>query len=184
MPEQPIHPPRPVPPPAAPFGQPEPYPVEPQRVLPVRAIPVQAVHQQFPPMPPPMSAATMPPSFGYSRPALITAIGITSLIVAAISGIASVTMGFTSIVFFAVSKIPTPPAVALTPPTGNVVPSGPTVGPRGLNPAQRRIVINGLKRQQPLTPARTKLLDALLADSGEDILPFRGTVLTERNVAS
>jgi hypothetical protein len=156
-------------------------------------------------------------SYGYGppgtgRPGILTAVAVLSIVLASLSLLAGLWGGLFSIGMYAVSQIRVPTAattVSTTPartvvsttvestssvatgqqqPPQQELPVTLTVGPRGMEEPERRIVIGGLQQarggMEPLSPARVKMLDALLADSGQDMFGFRGPALTYNNISS
>ena len=127
---------------------------------------------------------TMPSRFG--RPGVLTAIGVISICVAAISGLFalySVLMGFGFYMASAMSQrqsrattatlvAPVPPAPPVAS-TAATMPSGPQVGPLGMSPAERDAAFQSLNGLRPLGPSRRRQLDTILAAAGKSFATDR-----------
>ncbi len=68
--------------------------------------------------------------------------------------------------------------------TGSPAPITEMLGDKGVVAADRRIIIDGLTEVRPLTEARQRQFDELLAENGKDITPFTGSSLTSSRVAA
>jgi hypothetical protein len=118
-----------------------------------------------------------------SRPGILTAVGVLSIIVASIALLVNlVDLGFANLVSRAAVRTAVP-ATIVTPP-----PSAPAhaeyVAPNGLSASGRQIVITGLSRVRPLSEARQKQLDGLLADVGQQVIRLSADNLTADRVAA
>jgi hypothetical protein len=129
-------------------------------------------------------------SGGYSgqstRPWILSAVGITSVIIASISLIAdfislSVANFLTAV--SAMGAMPPPPAPVPMPAVVHQA-QAEFVGATGLSSGQRQAVIDGLVRMHELSDARRQQLDALLADDGQDIIRLSPENLTADRVAA
>jgi hypothetical protein len=124
------------------------------------------------------------------RPGVVTAIGVMSIIVAVLSGVASAIAAFSVAALLAASQISLPKAPVSAPPTPAAKAAGMAnqpslvVGPHGLEAAERKIAINGLRQNHPLTSKRVQMLDAILADSGQDMFAFGGAGFNAAAVAA
>jgi hypothetical protein len=134
----------------------------------------------------------MPVIHGGTRPGVLTAVGVVSIVVACLSGIACIWMAIMLFAFVMVAKVsgalatmPAPPLPPPTPPPAVVTPANPSTStstsdptlstlrthPRGLPPEQRQTVADALGQLQIISPDRLEQLDALTARAGKDIFP-------------
>jgi len=155
----------------------------------------------------------VPPSYN-ARPGLVTAIGVMSIVVAVISGFASFGYGLGGFLLWMTSQIKVPATtsttVKTTPVAGGMssfsvttsnsplsvnTASGASaaiappalrlvVGPHGLEEPQRRTVVLTFRQSSTLSDQRAKMLDSLLADSGQDLFTFGASGMTAANVAA
>ena len=118
------------------------------------------------------------------RPALITAIGVLSIVLACIGGFWGLISTFQAIGFYFASVVAPSVAAAqvkaVQAQAAVVVAEQPgttqsVVGPRGMIPQEREAAIAALSRLKPLTPARKRQLDMILTSSGKDIAPLEAT---------
>lgn len=127
---------------------------------------------------------------GYSysrgnRPGILSAVGVASIIIASIS----IIVDFLSVSFanvLASLALMAPPAPVNAAPASPMAMQGHVeyVGPQGLSSAQRLIVINGLSQAHPISAARQKQLDGLLADVGQSVIQLSADNLTADRVAT
>jgi hypothetical protein len=121
-----------------------------------------------------------------SRPGILTAVGVLSIIVASIS----LLVDFASVMFaiavsrVAVSTLPVATIGATPPPPRTNQASVEYVAPQGLSANQRQIVIQGLSQVRTLSEARQKQLDGLLADVGREVVEISPQYLTIERVAA
>jgi hypothetical protein len=146
------------------------------------------------PYPPPAPAWPDPVAYrasgaaGYSRPGIITALGVTAIIVASLSFIASLFSGCTAMVITAnarrsasVAKM-TINATTATPATA--APALETSNLNGLPPNERATVVRGLRdRMRRVLPTeRERQLDGFLAEHGKLIFDVEAQPLTRERV--
>ena len=150
-----------------PLPAPSPYGLSPSSLpQPMPPIPVQPVGYAMPDV---------------SRPGLITAIGVISIIVGGLSLVASATQGLFTLVLYSVSQASARAALVAQQPA----PTTPAYAEDGMaDEAERRTVLTGLSRAHPVLPPRQRQLDALLKEGGKEIFLFRGTQLTPQAVHS
>jgi hypothetical protein len=139
---------------------------------------------QWPPPAGPVPAETLPyviPDRA-GRPTLITAIGVLSIVLACIGGFWGLITTFQALGLYMTSVMASSfaaqakaaqsaaqtTAMAVAQQGGAEVAA---VGPRGMSKQEREAAVASLTRLQPLTPARGRQLDAILASSGHDIAP-------------
>jgi hypothetical protein len=119
-----------------------------------------------------------------TRPWILSAVGVVSIIVASLSLIAdfiglSIANVLTSMAAMA------PPAAVATPPAPVVVQArSEYVGAQGLSASQRQIVIEGLSQVHALSETRQKQLDGLLADVGQEVIRLSPDNLTTERVVA
>jgi hypothetical protein len=147
-----------------------------QPPMPVAPIPVAPL--QWPPAPPPRRG----------RPGIITAIGIVSIIVACLSGMANFIITFVAFGALTASRSPamfTPPprpgqfntVPAAAPNGATAIVGGVQVDPSqsedGVHDeSQRAMIISGMTRARSLDEGRKKQLDLLLTVAGRNVFPF------------
>lgn len=112
------------------------------------------------------------------RPGILTAVGVISIILACLSGLASLWTGVMTTGLLMASQTPMPMVSVPAPPpvaggSQTIVSGGMIVVPEndGLAQAQREVVIRTIVRQQPMTPQRMRQLDELLMQAGKLIFP-------------
>ncbi len=137
---------------------------------------------RVPPIPPPYPRYDL--GRRYTRPGIITAIGVSSIVVAAICMLGGGVMILVNLVVSSVSRFPTPAIAApvvVTPPA-----PGPAelVGANGTTAADRATIIEGLGRVQLLTALERDQLDELLAEEGKTVLPLGADFTPEQVVAN
>jgi hypothetical protein len=150
-----------------------PLPVEPADVDPVPVVPI----------PPPMAASyeSYPELVrGNARPGMISAIGVTSLVVASISLLGGFIMLMINMVFSSMARVmpsPVPSVPAMIAP-------GPAelLGPNGTAAADRALIVDGLGQVRPLRELQKQQFDELLAEEGKSILPLSGPGITPEQV--
>lgn len=183
-----------VPPPIPPSLPPR----EPLRAQPVTPLPVESISVPYASQPPGEYAYGR----GYGgatpggRPGTVTAMGVTSIVIACLSIFASGFTGCAGMVFFKQAQVvtrmartnanasflpPTPQGGAATA-TGASAAVGPTVEARGMAEGDRRAVLATLGTMEVLTPERTRQADAILAKAGQDILPLGALGVTDAGV--
>ena len=134
-----------------------------------------------------MSGHYYPTQIG--RPAVLTVVGVVSIIIASVSMLADFgSLGFSNIVL-AISGRGAAAGTAFNSPTFNPpatahAASGEYVPPEGLSADQRRIVIIGLGQVRPISEPRQKQLDGLLADVGRNVIRLSPDSLTTDRVVS
>jgi putative Ca2+/H+ antiporter (TMEM165/GDT1 family) len=111
----------------------------------------------------------------YGRPGVVTAIGVASIIVASLSLLANLGLGFQAMVLYSTSRMIA--AVPASPPapggegSATLIVGDEFLTPAGLPAAQRRMLIEVLAAKQPLSEPRRAQLEAMLVDSGRIVLP-------------
>ncbi len=122
-----------------------------------------------------------------TRPWILSAVGVVSIIVASLSLIAdfiSLSIANVLTTMAAMAATATPSTVA-TPPAPVVVQAqSEYVGSQGLSASQRQIVINGLSQVHALSDTRQKQLDGLLADVGQEVIRLSPENLTADRVVA
>src|SRR5688500_5864133 len=112
-----------------------------------------------------------------TRPGLITAVAVISIVIASLSGLASLVSGFQAVGYYMMSIMTSSAAAAqartktITMTTvagqGRLRQPGQAgvieVGPQGMSAPQRQAAVAALTKRQPLTPASKRQLDAILA---------------------
>jgi hypothetical protein len=128
------------------------------------------------------------------RPAIVTALGVVSIIVAMFSVIGSLFSGCTGLMTMsnarrAAVSMRAPSPTTMKSVTVNATPATPGIGnepagPDGLSPANRRVVIGAMKNRLRvyLTPQREQQIDAFLARHGKAVLSDPSDALTNRKV--
>ena len=117
-----------------------------------------------------------------TRPGLITAVAVMSIVIASLSGLASLVSGLQAAGYYMMSIVTSSAAAAqartkavtMAPPVvvgpGRVRQPGQAgvmeVGPQGMAPPQRQAAVAALTKRQPLTPSSKRQLDAILAAAG------------------
>lgn len=161
----------------APASPPPPRPAPPSHapsaVLPTGVAP--------PPPPPPLprSAPGTPVSLQYvrakslpGRPAVLTVIAILGIMAGLLSLLASGAVAwFWGLAWVRSRPLPPPPPGDPLPPASVQAYAGETVGPRGLPRATRAKLLNAFPLNGPFAADRRAMLDRLLAESGQDIVP-------------
>ena len=136
---------------------------------------------EFDPVPVQPLQYVMPPAYR-GRPGLVTAIGVMSIIVAAISVMGSLFMGMQAAGIYMMSMMSSsiaagqarrPPMVAPVPPAPPVPVNGAApaqlVWPRGMDDRERLAMIKTLTQLRPMTPRRMSQLDTILVQAGKDM---------------
>lgn len=116
----------------------------------------------------------------------MSAVGVLSIIVASISLLVDFgSLSFASAIsHIAVSKIPVKAAAAPSPgPLASGVHAD-YVAPQGLSASQRQIVIGALVQLHPMSQARQKQIDGLLADVGQEVFGISPENLTADRVTT
>ncbi len=122
-----------------------------------------------------------------SRPGILTAVGVGSIIIASISlivdcaglSVANVVSHF-AVRGGAPSALNSAPLPAALPPAS----ADEYVAPDGLSASQRKIVIAGLSQARALSDARQKQIDGLLADVGQEVIQLSADNLTAERVTA
>lgn len=130
------------------------------------------------------------------RPAILTVVGVLSIVFASISGLYGIIAGFQGFGFVMLSAATssanvatpvavTPPAGTTSPATGTGAPAPPgMLGSVGMNAEERDQTIARLTADDPLAPQRRRQLDAILASVGKnlgtDSISDRGTMPESR----
>jgi hypothetical protein len=141
-----------------------------------------APRMSYPP-PLPVSPLQYDHRMNEARPGIITAVGVMSIIIGCISGLMSLSTVFSTLMFFAMSKMPIPGPMTVTPPGAVTAGSGGSVTVGGIPAtaddsadamaeAQRRIVVDTLAGMSGLDEQRQKQLELLLSVSGQKVFPF------------
>lgn len=153
----------------------------------------------YPPTPPPVPQQApipvqplgyVPPAPTYTRPGIITAVAVISIIVASLSllfSAGSALYGFGMAVASGVSRTSstsTTTVATTTPPpaAGQATSAGEDVDEDGMAKADRKTVVDAFASLHPLTDIRQKHLDALLELYGKKVLPLSGAALTPQAV--
>ena len=131
-------------------------------------------------------------SGGYSsgqvtRPGILSAVGVLSIIVASLSLIADfISLSIANVLtsMAAMAPLATPPAVANPPSPVAMQARSEYVGSQGLSASQRQVVIDGLSQVRALSETRQKQLDGLLADVGQDVIRLSPENLTTDRVVA
>ncbi|HEX4055551.1 MAG TPA: hypothetical protein VHX86_14900 [Tepidisphaeraceae bacterium] len=119
-----------------------------------------------------------------TRPGILTAVGVFSIIVASTALLVDLgSLGFANAVsHFAVRRTPAATINSAPPP---LTPAhAEYVAPNGLSASQRQIVIAGLSQVRPLSIARQKQVDGLLADAGQQVIGLSPDNLTTDRVVA
>lgn len=148
------------------------------------------------PPPVPVAMRAMPLEYvqaSYARrPGIVTAIGVMSIVVGSLSVLTNFYFGLMSAGFMFVAGAAGPMAPRFTA-TGTVTVSGTTAtsessdttgAMRGWPAPARDAAVGGLSELRPIPPARRALLDALLAECGQDVFPFDASQVTAAQVKS
>src|SRR5688572_18489098 len=116
-----------------------------------------------------------------TRPGLITAVAVISIVIASLSGLASIVSGLQAVGYYMMSIMTSSVAAAqarsktmtMSTTAGPVRVRQPgqaggviEVGPQGMSDPQRQAAVAALTKRQPLTPASKRQLDAILAAAG------------------
>jgi hypothetical protein len=119
-----------------------------------------------------------------TRPAILSAVGITSIIIASISLLVDFgTLSFANVVsHFARVKPPVATVAPATPPPRRTQTE--YLAPQGLSASQRQTVIAALVQLRPMSDKRQKQLDGLLADVGQQVFQISPDNLTTDRVTS
>ncbi len=162
---------------------------------------------------PPMARlafAGLPPPVPYlgsfdsrSRPGLVTAIGVLSIVVACVSALCSLVLGFETAGLFVLSKMATAMSQTATATVANAgtnsmsmtvnatsgngtSPSAPatsvTAGPNELPEPQRSQVVAAFAELQPLSDQQKLQLTTLLTEHGRQLFPDDGNALTAASI--
>ncbi len=145
------------------------------------------------PQPPPVPLRAMPLEYVRSgqapRPGLVTAIGVMSIVVASLSMLANLSMGMMGFGFLVASRMPVAVTTTSTVTvTGTTAPAaGAASGVafneiRGLQQPARGVIVTALADVRPLSAERRRMLDALLAECGQDVFPFPPEQITAQRV--
>ena len=138
-------------------------------------------HHPTPPLHVQPLGYSMPPA---RRPALVTAIGVISIVVAALGILTNLSFGMQSFGLMILSQMRAPftKIATASPAPAGIAFSPPAVGPRGLGEVSRRAALEGLTSVRSLAPRRREQLDALLRQSGMDLFPFDASQITPQRV--
>src|SRR5690349_11692170 len=134
-----------------------------------------------PPLPIPVATLAYAPPPQNRRPGIMTAVGVTSIVLASLSLLMSVGGVFSNFAMLAMSRMPMPamtPPVAPTPTkssTATVTVDGIEVDPEGsadeMSLELRRKVLQAIGNTRPLNSTRSKHVDVLLKYSGAKMFP-------------
>ncbi len=121
-------------------------------------------------------------STSVTRPGILTAVGVFSIIVASIALLVNLWgLGFANMVSrIAVRRTPAAPVSTLPPAPVH----SEYIAPNGLSAGQRQIVIAGLSQVRPLSLARQKQVDGLLADVGQQVILLSADNLTTDRIVA
>jgi hypothetical protein len=155
-------------------------PPQPQRVIPI---------EQTPPHAPYASYGTPVPPRLPSRPGILTALGVVSIVLACLMVVSNCGSIISVMVLTATTRamnlVMTSAAAAQAQAARDAQNAdGAGVKPRGLSEQQQAIVVAGLSRVHPLSPSRAKILRKLLAEDGQDMFPMDASHLTPGTVAA
>ncbi len=118
------------------------------------------------------------------RPAVLSAIGVLSIIVASVS----LLVDFGSLSFANVvsrfARATTPASTVAPAPAPAKQAAAEYVAAQGLSSSQRGIVIGALQAMHPISDARQKQLDGLLADVGQEVIQISPDNLTSDRVTA
>jgi len=118
------------------------------------------------------------------RPAILSAVGVLSIVIASIS----LLVDFGSLSFANVvsrfARATTPASAVTSAPSAPKPAASEYVAPQGLSSAQRQIVIEALQAMHPISDARQKQLDGLLADAGQEVIQISPDNLTADRVTA
>lgn len=143
---------------------------------PPQEYPAAALQPPPPPLPVQPIAYGTPSATG--RPGLLTNIGVLSIVIGVFGIMFNAAMGMTSFGFMIASQA----SQAIAAAAAATTPSNVAIDDSVMSRAQRRIVIDGLSQVQPLSPARRRQLDAILAEGGDQLIPGAGAGLTAASV--
>jgi hypothetical protein len=127
---------------------------------------------------------TSTPVKGSARPAILTAVGVLSIVIGALGLLANLEAMLQAYVFTIVAARTASMAVAHPAPLPVNSSKVEYIAPNGLSSAQRQVVIAGLSQVREMTKARKDRLDALLADAGAKILNFPADSMTPDSIAA
>jgi hypothetical protein len=121
-----------------------------------------------------------------SRPGILTAVGVVSIIIAALSMIADCAgLSFANLVSqIATAATQVSALNAAPPPLPVPAANAEYVAPDGLSAEQRRVVIAGLVQARAISDVRQRQIDGLLADVGQQVIQLSADNLTTDRVAS
>ncbi len=120
-----------------------------------------------------------------SRPGILTAVGVGSIIMASFSLIVDCGgLGFANIVSQLAATRSRVSALNSAPPPMFAPAIAQYVAPDGLSAGQRKIVIDALCQVRPLSDARQRQLDGLLADVGQQVIQLSADNLTTDRVVA
>lgn len=119
-----------------------------------------------------------PASYGPTRPGILVAVGIISIVVGSL-GILSGCGG----IFTAIFMTSMPRAMAAVAAANQANAGAGYTIPAQMEQTQRQIVTTAMSQRQALTTKRQELLDLLLQRAGDDMFPFTGQNITPASVA-
>jgi len=121
-----------------------------------------------------------------SRPGVLTAVGVFSILIASISLLVDFGGFFFAKFTTMVATRTAPVAVVAAPPPAPAPQSAQTeyIAPDGFSADQRKIVIDGLNQVRPISDVRQRQLDGLLADVGRQVIQISPENLTTDRVAA
>jgi hypothetical protein len=146
------------------------------------------------PEPPPMRVERLmyqPPMDIARRPAILTAIGIISIVVSSLSLITGCITGFYGSILQAMPIPVMPTTMPATSPTVSVysgtgaysLPAQAIEQPELMKPGSRVMVIAAMNRLSPMSDQRQQMLDQLLKEAGDGIFPFSEQNFTSARLA-
>jgi hypothetical protein len=146
-----------------------------------------------PPIPVPVATLAYAPPPRDSRPGILTAVAVMSIVLGSLSALYSVGSLFSAIGMLVMSKISTTTAIQATPgvssgPVKVVTVDGVQIDPAGspdaMGESQRQLVIDALASVRPINTQHRKDLDLLLENSGQKMFPFVKDSTTNDEIAN
>jgi hypothetical protein len=158
-----------------------PLPVEP---LPVEELPVEPLPVL--PIAPPAQYPHIPPQVlrESARPGIISAIGTSSIVVAAICMLSGFVMMLINLVVSSAARFPTPVPAGTAIAKSSAPGPAELLGPNSTAAVDRAAIVDGISHLRALTEPQKQNLDELLAEEGKSILPLSGPDITREQVAA
>jgi hypothetical protein len=129
---------------------------------------------QLPPLPP--FATPLGYSDPRARPGILTAVGIISLVIGCLGVVINCAGLLQAIMFRSMGAI----AVATSNTPAATAPA--LINPNALSPAKQQIVLSTMTEVGQLSPARARMLDQLLSQTGTQLFPFDESRVTPQSV--